>query len=149
MVLRVLATCALLIAGLSGSASAQARSRATVPPIDPRITKLVAAGYWEAGARHGFFRAVELSEGWEEIRRRVVVQWLADAEERGPAVVVASQELRDRAQGVWSVSDPELALRRGRWFLTVKTTARPLEQPSGTREFELGSPGRLRAVGTQ
>ena len=130
---------------LSAPVRAQSGADTAVPDIDPSLTKVVVAGYWEAGGTTGSYRVVEISEGSEEIRRRVVVQWLSDASESEPRVV-ASRAMGPLAGNVWSVSDPELVLVKGHWYVTVRTTSRSMGQPDHTLRVGLGAPGKLGPV---
>ena len=124
---------------------AQAGANTAVPGIDPSLTKVLVAGYWEDGAARGSYRVVEISEGLEEVRRRVVVQWLSDPAEE-EARVVASRALGPLAGNVWSVSDPDLLLVKGRWYVTARTTSRSTGQPDGRLRVALGPPGKLGPV---
>lgn len=124
---------------------AQAGADTAVPEIDPSLTKVLVAGYWEDGATRGSYRVVEIAEGSEEVRRHVVVQWLSDPSEE-EAHVVASRALGPLAGNVWSVSDPDLVLVKGRWYVTVRTTSRSMGQPDRRLRVALGAPGKLGPV---
>ena len=140
-------TVLMFLIGLASAASLRAQSGAdtSVPEIDPSLTKVLVAGYWEDGEARGSYRVVEISEGSEEIRRRVVVQWLSESAEED-ASVVASRAIAPLAGNVWSMSDPDLVLTKGHWYLTVRTTSRSMGQPNGRLRVELGAPGKLGPV---
>ena len=133
---------------LAAQAPAAAQQPAAgVPVLDARIATVRTGGYWEAGGQRGYYRAVELQDGWEEIRRRVLIQWLAVPAERGEATVVATVALQGPPE-IWALSDPELALHETKWRVTVRTAAAPFEQPSGSLDYELGAPGEVHAIRT-
>ena len=137
----------LLFVGLASAAPlrAQSETETSVPAIDASLTTVLVRGYWEDGAAKGSYRVVEISEGSEEIRRRVIVQWLSETSE-SEASVVASREIGPLAGNVWSTSDPELVLVKGHWYLTVRTTSQVMGQPDGTLRVALGAPGKLGPV---
>jgi hypothetical protein len=137
----------LLFIGLAFAAPLRAQSEAetALPAIDASLTTVLVRGYWKEGAAKGSYRVVEITEGSEEIRRRVIVQWLSETSE-SEASVVASREIGPLAGNVWSTSDPDLVLVKGHWYLTVCTTSQPMGQPDGTLRVGLGAPGKLGPV---
>ncbi len=111
--------------------------------VNTSIEAVVSGGSWEADGLYGRYRIVVVSEGWEEVRHRIVVQWLVEDQARHDVLIQSSVDLDSIAGSFWSLNDPRLWKRRGVWLLTVKTTAMPMAQPTDSLTFELTRPGKL------
>src|SRR5918999_4749491 len=44
--------------------------------LDPALTSVVTGGYWESGGRKGSIRLLVFNSGWNNVRSRLVVQWI-------------------------------------------------------------------------
>jgi hypothetical protein len=139
---------ALLLCALAGAPPAAAQDAAvvSVPRLDPSVTTVVTGGVWAAGNARGVFRLVELAEGWEEIRYRVIVEWLEEDQERHELVIRAVGDLSALAPDQYSLTAPKLSRRRQRWYVTVRAAAGPMWAADRTVIFELAAPGALRRV---
>ena len=116
------------------------------PVIDPSIETVITRGYWTAGEASGSFRVLEIAEGWESIRRRVIVQWLEQDQEAQATVVRAAVDLSTILTSAYSISEPVITKQGTAWHLTVRTSDQPLTQPTNRAVFALGTPGTVRRV---
>jgi hypothetical protein len=133
----------LLLLSIPRLAQGQDHYRQQTDSLDTSIETVISGGHWEANGTSGTYRIVVVSEGWEEVRQRVVVQWLVEDQAQRDILIVKSADLASVAESFWSLDEPKLWQRRGAWFLTVRTTAMPMSQPTGTLTVALGGPGRL------
>jgi hypothetical protein len=140
--------CALLVMLLAAApeSAAGAQGDATVPLVDPSVEAVVTRGQWSAVGASGSFRVIVVAEGWESIRRRVIVQWLEEDQDEQRTVVRAALDLGTVLTDAYSVSDPVLARQGTRWQLTVRTSDRPLAQATGRAVVVLGAPGSVRRL---
>lgn len=134
----------LLVVGIALPARAQEVD--PLPSIDPTIETIITRGRWTAGEASGSFRVIVLAEGWESIRRRVVVQWLEEDQDEQATVVRAALDLGTILTSAYSVSDPVVTRQGTAWQLAVRTSTQPLAQPTGRAVFVLGAPGTVRRL---
>ena len=130
---------------LSSTLGAQ---QATAPPdaptVDPSVTTVISGGQWIASdSTSGAFRVIVRSEGWEEVRHRVFVEWLEDDAAQRTMRVRATRELGPLAERAWSLEAPQLTHRAGRWYVTVRAAMRPLAQTTRRFAFVIGAPGEI------
>jgi hypothetical protein len=114
-----------------------------VDSITTSVETVISGGYWEADGVRGTYRVVVLTDGFEEIRRTVIVQWLAEDQEHHDVVIRSSVDLAGIAGSYWSLDDPRLWSQGRTWRLAVKTTAMPMEQPTDSLTFELAKPNQV------
>ena len=105
----------------------------------------MSGGRWQAGKEAGAYRFIVTREGSEELRRRLVVEWIREGEAHQPDSLRQSVELSERA-AVYALSDPVILRRGARWILRVKAALRPLSPYDHPMEFVLGSPGSVTLV---
>lgn len=134
----------LLVAGAASPSGAQAVD--PLPSIDPTIESVITRGQWTAGEATGAFRIIVLAEGWESIRRRVIVQWLEEDQDEQANVIRAALDLGTILPTAYSISDPIVTRQGTVWQLTVRTSDRPLAQLTGRAVFVLGAPGTVRRL---
>jgi hypothetical protein len=156
--LRGFVAVAVLVAATPGSAPAQqpaGRPAVVMDPseraatrVDPSVNRVVSGGQWKTRTTGGSYRVVEVTQGWETVRYRVFVQWLEEGEDpEGPGDrLKAWRELGALVPHQFSLVDPELSWRDGRWQVTVKAATAPMEQPSQRLTFVLGAPGEVRGI---
>jgi hypothetical protein len=139
--IRLVSTAFLFVSATSVSAQQDPARR--VEALDPTITQVVTGGFWQVDSSRGQYRVVVLTEGWEEVRHRVFVQWLAEDTAARELDVQSSMDLAPLASEWWSLADPSLSLEAGSWILLVHAAAMPLEQHTAELRFRLGPPGRV------
>lgn len=92
-----------------------------------------------------------VTEGWEEIRRLAIVEWIEERDPRNAGAagdtVRATADLTAVA-GIYALDDPRLSLRGGRWCVTACGAERPLGPYVRPVVFELATPGRARRIPT-
>jgi hypothetical protein len=138
LAIAVLSTCLAVRAARAQDSSAAA--------IHPSIETVVSGGVWAAGAAHGRYRVVVIMEGWETIRRRAVLQWVQETESPDSVETVrAFQDLTDTANA-FSLGDPVLTRRTGRWYVSLRAADKPMAQYSRRVTFKLGPPGKARRI---
>ena len=81
-------------------------------------------------------------QGWEEIRRVAVLEWIQEPASPGPDSVRNSIDLNARA-GVYALARPMIVRRGSRWILRLKSASRPLAPYDHTVELALGAPGSV------
>ena len=138
----------LALAILFGARAAHAQNEIVhvADSVNTSIEAVVSGGSWEADGVYGRYRIVVVSEGWEEIRHRIVVQWLVEDQARHDVLIQSSVDLASIAGSFWSLDHPRLWKRRGVWLLTVNTTEMPMAQPTDSLTFELTKPGKVTKV---
>jgi hypothetical protein len=141
-------TVASLVVLLFGSTPAVAQSAGTADSLHlgAEVTTVVSGGDWKVRERHGTIRVIELSEGWEEIRYRIVVQWLEMDSERHSIRVVRSVSLNNVAPDWYSLASPSLITRNDHLMLAVKGAREPMQNVESRLMFLIGPPGELRRV---
>jgi hypothetical protein len=139
-----LAGLALAAAPLHGQSTASSHN-AGMPSLDVGVASVHSGGRWESPGRSGYFRVVEIEEGWEEVRHRVFVQWIEESPEHRTRSIRAVQEIGTRL-GAWSVSGPQLVRRGAVWYAAVRVADAPIAQPSRTVMVRIGRPGELQLM---
>ncbi len=137
-----LAVAIILIVAIPPDARAQAADSARGPRVDLSVEQVVSGGYWQVGKAAGAYRVIVVREGWEEIRRRAVVEWIEEGEAHQPDSLRRSVALNERA-AVYALSDPVIIRRGAHWIVRVKAASRPLSPYNQIVEFELGTPGSV------
>lgn len=123
---------------------AQDAERDTLPTVSPQVETLVSGGQWVRGAARGRYRVLVLTEGWETIRRRAFVQWLAEPEDpEMPEQVRATLELGPLTD-LYALTAPVLARRGTQWTVTLRGAAQPMGAYDQPVRFVLGAPGVAR-----
>jgi hypothetical protein len=134
---------ALLVASAIPRASQAQRAALSVTPrLDPSIVTVVSGGRWTLRQVGGSYRVIGVKEGWEHIRYRLFVQWLEESD--GGERVRISREVGPLVPDRYSLTDPTLKFAEGRWRLGVRAASAPMEQPSDSLTFILGTPGEIR-----
>lgn len=118
----------------------------SLPTLDTRIETVVTRGHWTSGEASGAYRVIVLTEGWESIRRRVIVQWLEEDQDAQETVVRAVVDLGTILTDAYSVSAPVITKEGAAWRLTVRTSQRPYAQMTRPVVFTLGAPGTVRRI---
>lgn len=113
--------------------------------MDTGVETVVTGGQWTAGGVDGRFRVIVVETGWEEVRHLVVVQWLGADADRHEMMVQASVGPSTLGLDAYSLYDPRLVRRNGRWYLLAKATSAPLAAPREV-SFRLDGPGHLTPV---
>ena len=124
--------------------AAAAAQEDSLPPLAPSIETVLTHGHWTAAGASGAYRVIVLTEGWESVRRRVIVQWLEEDQDAQETVVRATVDLGTILTDAYSVSAPVITKRGTAWQLTVRTSDRPLAQATTPVVFTLGPPGIIR-----
>jgi hypothetical protein len=144
--------CVPLVALIAVLASTRAQGQnvghSQDPSVDPSVEAIVSGGHWRAGDASGSFRLIKVTEGWDELRHRVYLQWLELPTERGATLIRASVELTPLAE-VFSLGAPTLSTRQGHWYVRLGAAARPLTPMLERVTFEIGGPGVVRRVRIQ
>jgi len=113
--------------------------------LDSRVVQVVSGGAWTDGPRSGQYRIVVRSDGADSVHYTTVVQWMVRRGMSQDLEMVASVDLSTISAAWFSMLDPELRLRNGRWFLVVDAATAPLRTASHRPQFALGPPGQIRA----
>ena len=139
-------SCLLVLFLGAAPLAAQAAPSAGSLALATNITAVVSGGAWRTGAARGTLRVVELSEGWEAVRHRIVVQWLEEDPARHEVRVRRAVALDSVAPEWFSLASPTLGMRNGRTILSVVAAAAPLERPTVRLSFVVGAPGEIRLL---
>ena len=119
---------------------------ARAPVVDAAVESAVRGGTWSTGSARGRYRILVVMEGWEEVRHRAFLQWVQEsASPNSPETIRASVDLTEIAD-MFSVGEPILVARGGRWYAAVRGTDRPMAQYSRRLTFALGPPSEVRLV---
>ena len=116
--------------------------------LDERIRRVTSGGSWRSESLAGGFRIIEAMEGWEEVRHRVIVEWVSVPEDREDSVISRYVDLATVAGRWFSLYEPEVTSRDGKTYLTVQAMNAPMGPEKGTLTFELGAPGEIKPVKT-
>ncbi|MFN2567684.1 MAG: hypothetical protein ABR499_22040 [Gemmatimonadaceae bacterium] len=127
--------------------SAAAPSAAGFDPakLDPAVRLALSGGRWQSGVQRGTFRLLLLRDGWDQVRNRLVIQWLEEQPAAKRVVVHSSRDVEAVADGAWAIGVPRLELRSGQWYAVVTGTT-DAGRIRRTWRFDLAVPGKLREV---
>jgi len=106
---------------------------------------MATGGRWQTEKAAGYYRAVGFSNGWEEIRHRVFLEWIREPDTKSLDSVVARVDLTGLA-AAYGLAEPKLIKRGKLWALSVKASATQLTAYKQTIVFELGPPGKVRRI---
>jgi hypothetical protein len=130
---------------LAPAAVAQAPDSVDAPRVALSVEHVVTGGTWKVASAAGRYRAIGVSRGWEEIRHRVILEWIQVPDTAAADSLYTRLELND-ALGLYGLADPKLVRRGKNWFLELKAATRPLKPYTETVLIELGPPGKIRRV---
>jgi hypothetical protein len=136
---------AAFVFAANGPISAQVPDSARFPGVDVAIEQIISGGRWQSGKATGEYRIIVVREGWEEIRRRVVLEWLQEGDRDVGVSRRQAVELNDRVN-IYGLSDPQIVHRGSRWILLLKAATQPLSPYNRVVAFELGAPGQITRV---
>jgi hypothetical protein len=112
----------------------------SVADMPAAVQNVVSGGWWESDSARGRYRIIEVVEGSEEVRRRVIVQWLTPRRSDRGDTVVAAVDLNEKAS-VYGLAGPQIAESGKEWRVTVRSASGPLQQYTDSVRFTLGRPG--------
>ena len=145
--LLVVAVAAPVVLGAAAAPVAQSQAAPSVSSayaLDSRVVQVVSGGAWTEGDRSGQYRIVVRSDGADSVHYTTVVQWMVRRGMSQELELVESVDLSTVAKTWFSMLDPELKLRGGRWHLIVDAADAPLRPASHRPQFVLGLPGQIR-----
>ncbi len=111
--------------------------------LDPALTAVVTGGYWESGGRKGSIRLLVFNSGWDNVRSRLVVQWIEEERTKERIVIHASRDVEAIPNEMWALAAPRLELQNKRWYVIV-TGASDGGRIRRTWRFELAGLGVVR-----
>lgn len=129
-------------------AGAQAEGAAadSVPAVPLEVEAVVSGGRWAAGSASGGYRLLVITEGWEAIRRRAVLEWIQQAEAPDDSDTIRARVDLTQAAGMYSLTQPQIVSRGAKWYVTACAADRPYQQATVPVTLEIGAPGRVRRV---
>jgi hypothetical protein len=136
---------AALLLVLVPGAFAQAPDSVDAPAVDLGVESIVSGGVWKTSSAAGRFRAIGVSQGWEEVRHRVILEWIQDPDTNASDSIRARLDL-NQALGLYGLVEPKLTRRGTLWYLSLRVARRPVSPYSETVVVELGPPGKVRRV---
>lgn len=136
-------TLLLVLLVLLGKTPSHASERRPGGPSVPTSVAWVASGgYWETKSERGRYRIIVEEGGWEHVKSRIHIEWIAErSKEKRLAVVAAAtvSELGDQ----WTFGSPKIVPSK-----TGVSLELPATDPHDGRQrkfvLELGAPGRYR-----
>jgi hypothetical protein len=106
---------------------------------------VVSGGSWTKGDSSGQYRIIVRSDGVDTVHYTTVVQWMVRSGLGQELQMVHSVDMHSVATSYFSILDPELKLRSGRWLLVVDAADAPLRTAIHRPVFVLGPPGQIHA----
>jgi hypothetical protein len=137
---------ALLTAVLVGAPAASFAQKSIgfdVSKLDPALTAVVSGGYWQSGGRRGSIRLLVFNTGWDNVRSRLVVQWIEEQPDKEQILIHASRDVEAIPGEKWALAAPRLELQHKRWYVVV-TGASDGGRIRRTWRFELAGLGVVR-----
>jgi hypothetical protein len=121
-----------------------AQSTATNEPsaLDPAIAHVVSGGAWTDDSTSGEWRAVVRNRGFEHVRSRLTIDWLAADPDSQVTRVVRSRRVTEFEREPWSLGPPKFRRDRQGWWLLIEGT-NPYTLVTRSWRFRLGRPGVL------
>jgi hypothetical protein len=138
-----LALVVVLLASTPAAALAQKSIGFDVSKLDPALTAVVTGGYWESGGRRGSIRLLVFNSGWDNVRSRLVVQWIEEEREKERILVHASRDVEAIPNEMWALAAPRFELQNKRWYVII-TGASDGGRIRRTWRFELAGLGVVR-----
>jgi hypothetical protein len=112
----------------------------SVADMPAAVQNVVSGGWWESDSVRGRYRIVEVIEGSEEVRHRVIVQWLTALRSDRGDTVIAALDLNEKAS-VYGLAGPLIEQSGKEWRVRARSPSGPLRQYADSIRFTLGRPG--------
>jgi len=130
----------LILASVQGTALAAAATQ-----VDPSVTSVLAAGYWEHAGKRGTFRVVMSQGGFEHINTTVVAEWLEESSgsTSSPRVRTSRDLLRNHLA---SFDMPSLKVYPNRVRVTLNGVLTQMPDSKVSCVFDLLGDGTVRVV---
>jgi hypothetical protein len=141
----VLRIAAVVFAGaLTIARGAVAQSTAANEPsaLGPAIVHVVSGGAWSDETTSGEWRAVVRNRGFEHVRSRLTIEWLAADPDSQVTRVVRSRRVTEFEREPWSLGPPKFLRDRQGWVLVIEGT-NPYTLVTRSWRFRLGRPAVL------
>jgi hypothetical protein len=103
-----------LVACTPAIGSAQKQIGFDASKLDPALTAVVSGGYWESGGKRGSIRLLVFNTGWDNVRTRLVVQWIEEQPVKERILIHASRDVEAIPSGRWALAAPRLELHNRR-----------------------------------
>jgi len=132
-----------LITCVPGLSQAQKQIGFDVSKLDPALTSVVSGGYWESGGKRGSIRLLVFNTGWDNVRSRLVVQWIEEQPAKDRILIHASRDVEAIPSEMWALAAPRIELHNKRWYVIV-TGASDGGRIRRTWKFELAGLGVVR-----
>ena len=145
MIRRLGSIIALCVAASCTRASEAARHAPDVPDVPLSVEDVASGGRWQSGTSQGSYRVIGFAEGFEEVRHRVVVQWLQDATRDRSDSLVNTVDLNERGN-VYGLASPAIVQQGSSWIVKVRSARMPMTQYDDSLTFTVGTPGIVSLV---
>jgi hypothetical protein len=120
----VLLACSAAIATANAAWAADEATLAALEKLEPAIRTMVSGGEWNDGGQEGFFRLILISDGWEHVGHRAVLQWVAINQDNRTLAVAKSVPIKEMPSTAWNVARSEFKERGGKW--QIQMSGRPV-----------------------
>jgi hypothetical protein len=118
---------------------------AAATQVDPSVTSVVTAGYWELSGKSGTFRVVMSHDGFEHVNTTVVAEWVEESSSptSSPRVRTSRDLLRNHLA---SFEVPDLKIYSNRVRVTLKGVPTQIPDSKVSCVFDLLGDGTVRVV---